>query len=490
MFDQIDCNNIWVSPESSDGNGTWEKPFDTIERALGKVEPGNSIILKEGIYKNDLTIQVSGTARAPIRILPDENASVEIHNACWFLYDTSDIIISGLIFKDSPYGAISVIGECRRNRFDSLKFINCGTPGKTSCTLYFGGSGGEFNVVENCVFQHAKVNVNGSLSTDNISIGLMVSEGDLLDDAKPLKNHVFRRNHLVNYTHGILVGSSDSTVNLYGHIVEYNTVENCDADGILVKCGDTQIRGNLIQSCRGKSISVLAGTDSVVENNRIIECGSGIDVRGAGHSVSNNCIVRCGEHAVKVCGKSNNLNREATNLFIVNNTFIDCGSISKTPGVAGVAGITIEPGTSCIIQRNLISGQGKPYELTASIHYSDEEIEYEINTPASYVVQDNAVSGQCEIMDGVSVMETGFQSPESGNFENQSGYGASGWMMRPEAFDPHIDETEECDGYVEASVLEDEEGELIIPGEIDKQDLFSRFFSESVDNEMFVNDDE
>jgi threonine dehydrogenase-like Zn-dependent dehydrogenase len=107
-----------------------ENPFGSINEALQVTKPGNTIVLKNGIYRENQTIEISGTPQKPIRIVSDDNATVIIEESCWFFYDTSDLIITDLIFKNSPFGAISVIGICKRNRFDSLQFINCGSKKK------------------------------------------------------------------------------------------------------------------------------------------------------------------------------------------------------------------------------------------------------------------------------------------------------------------------------------------------------------------------
>jgi hypothetical protein len=478
MFDKQDPKVLWVSPESVDGDGTFDSPFCEIEQALSRVQPGYTIVLKNGTYKGDLTIQVSGSASKPVRIVSDEDAKVIMENSCWFLYDVSDLIISGLFFVNSPGVAVSVIGACKRNRFESIHFINCGSAEKASCTMFFGGSGADCNVVENCTFEHTE-NYSRPATLKNASVGLMVSEGDL-ENCLPIRKHVFRRNRFVNYEYGILVGSSDATINEYGHIVEYNTIENCRLGGILVKCGDTQVRGNLVKGSVENSITVSAGTGTIIEDNRIIDCGTGVQVNGSGHSLVNNCIVRCGSQAIRVCGKSKE-KAAAINLFIENNTCIECGS----KDAAKVAGIVIEAGTTSIIHNNLIYGEGIPYRVDDSPGNTGNN-----STPkAQYVVENNIASGKCEPIKGFNLQEVVFQGYTKDNFENDSGYGASGWMLKPETFDPHMDDFVEDKDYIESSILEDEDGELVIPGDVENYDLFSRFYTGQIDMETQSEED-
>lgn len=483
MFDREDPGLLWVSSEVNDnGDGTYDKPFCAIENALKIVEPGNTIILKSGVYEEDVTVQVSGKIDKPIRITADDNAIVELTGVCWFFYDTSDLIISGFTFKNAPYGAISVIGACQRNRFDNLQFDNCGTAEKPSCTMYFGGSGAECNVVENCTFICSKDKKNTAPS--NAIIGLMVSEGDN-ENGMPIKHLIFRKNRFENYTNGILVGSNNDNVSMYGHVVEYNTVLNCSKNGILVRCGDTQVRGNLIKNCSSSAIAVSAGSSSVIEDNRIESCSNGIAINGSGHNVTNNCIVNCKNQAILVAGSNESEKVSATNLFIEKNTCIDCGIVSEKEAVSG---ILIEPGTTCIVNKNLIYGKGIPYYVSDG---SSEQIVLEKSKASQHVITDNALSGTNQSSDGFLLINVDFPNYTEGNFENNSGFGAQGWMLRPEGFDPKVDDITGDTDYLDTNFAEDEEGNISISNDIDQQEFFSQYFSDANEGEEpnFSDDD-
>jgi hypothetical protein len=469
MFDREDPNFFWVSPDSFDGDGSFDSPFPTIEEALNKVQPGQSVILKDGIYKDDITIQISGTATKPIRICGDEGALVEILNGCWFFYDTCDLIISNLTFKEAPVGAISMIGACMRNRFELINFIDCGRTEKASCTIYIGGSGAECNVIENCNFLH---NDSYSKATgENTSIGIMISEGDI-DGNEPIRHHICRRNKFTNYGYGILIGSNNATVNPYGHIVELNILDNCQSEGVLVKCGDTQIRGNLIKNSKKNSIKITAGIGNSVENNRIENCAKGIEVNGCGHTVNNNCIIQCCEQAITVCGQTGDDITAANNLFIENNTIIHCG-ISSSDNGNRIVGIKIEPGTTSIIQQNLVYGSGKPYFIEPISAGTDTIQE------SHYVVIDNIVSDSIEEMSGFKRSKFCFENPAEGNYTNESGYGAKGWVLLPEAFDPNQEDLDTGIEYEEVCTIIDDDGNLLLPEESDQKEIIQSYFTES-----------
>ncbi len=67
----------YVSPSGADdGNGTLDRPFRTLKRALYSVSPGDIILLREGVYDIDVEVNVSGREGKPIVIesYPGERA--------------------------------------------------------------------------------------------------------------------------------------------------------------------------------------------------------------------------------------------------------------------------------------------------------------------------------------------------------------------------------------------------------------------------------
>ena len=71
----------YVSPTGSDGNsGTLISPWQTLEYALGKLSPGDTLNLRGGVYyENGIKTDLKGTASAPITIrsYPGERAVID-----------------------------------------------------------------------------------------------------------------------------------------------------------------------------------------------------------------------------------------------------------------------------------------------------------------------------------------------------------------------------------------------------------------------------
>jgi hypothetical protein len=473
-FDHDDPEVIWIDPQSAPGGrGSHELPYSMIEEGLARIQPGQSMVLRAGIYSGDCNIQTSGSARRPIRIAADENAKVVVKEACWYFYDTSDLIVSGITFADAPHGAISVVGACSRNRFEHLRFINCGTKKETACTLYLGGAGGECNVVAHCSFEHAPHPEGEKVTTANASVGLMIAQGNADRDAL-IVNNLIRRNRFVNYGYGILAGGEEVLSLRCGHIIEYNTFQNCMHEALVIRSGDTQVRGNKIEQCGGCAIAVKSELECIIENNRIADAGCGIHISGEGHTVAGNCMIRCGSGAVHVGVQEEECGGPVKNCFIENNTFIDC-TTSFPDTDEKVAGVVIDAGSTGLMQRNLMYGTGKPYVIMHAQNILSEESDEAAAT--RFIIKDNGAAGGCSLTRGVGNVTVIFTDGDAGNYENGSGFGADGWVLTPQGFDPDADTAEEAQDYREASVLEDENGTIIIPGEENDEGVFERFFN-------------
>jgi hypothetical protein len=446
LFDRFDPSILWVSPASSDhGTGTYDEPFSCIDQALALAKPGTTIVLKSGKYSRNVTMQVSGTLRQPIRIYGEEGA--EVTNACWFLYDVSNMVISQIGFRNAPQNALSVIGACSHNRFSELTFVDCGAGEKSSCTLFFGGSGGTCNVVEQCRFEQRP----GGES----SIAVMAAEGDN-DRGQAIMNLVFRKNTFVNYTTGIVVGVGDAPAGQYGHLIEYNTFAGCAGDALIIKCGDTQIRGNLVKQCAATAIAVRAGSNSVIEANRIVDSKSGISLCGPDHSIGQNCLIRCSDQGILATG--NGQGNPATGLFIENNTFVKCGTPDLT------AAVIIEKGASGILRMNLFNGFT---DLAGPV--------------AQFLVSDNVSTGQAG--QGIEQRAVVFKDPGKDDFSNDSGYGASGWMVTDKVFDPHADDIDPENDYCAVDIEDDTQEDQPVAEEAGFESFMGQFYLKGMDGE-------
>lgn len=482
MFSHDNPDILWVSPSyNGPGKGTYEAPYAEVNDALKKVQPGNTIVLKAGEYSKSVNIQDSGTITEPIRIIADKDAQARVVClATWFLYDVSDLILSGLSFKNIPQQAISVIGNCERNNFNGLRFINCGLDKKASCTFYFGGSGSKCNVIENCFFEIESKQKSDEKRAE-LPIALMISEGDIDDKTRLNTNHVFRGNIFTNYGCAVVIGTNDSSSLNYSHIFENNLVKNCFKDGIRVKCGDTVIRSNLFQRCRGKGISIDHGKTDLIHDNRIERCGTGIHIDGYDCTVKNNCIAKSSYQAIAITARSGK-NKDLLGTTIVeNNSCINSGTNSSSRVYED---ILIDTNSDCIIQRNIFSSKGTPYIIKSDIGKLKQK-----NTV--HIVNNITGSGSPSVK-GCKKKQFSFKDQKSGNYSTTVPFGAKGWMASGINILPDkdtISQKPELKKYLASDKNTSQVDGLI--NEIDEKELYVRslFLDAEADN-IIENGDE
>ncbi len=70
---------LFVSPEGNDNNpGTQENPFQSISRAAEQVNPGDTVVIMPGIYRETVRPRISGAAENPITFKAAKKNSVTI----------------------------------------------------------------------------------------------------------------------------------------------------------------------------------------------------------------------------------------------------------------------------------------------------------------------------------------------------------------------------------------------------------------------------
>jgi hypothetical protein len=481
VYSREDPSIIWIAPDGSGkGRGSYDDPYTDATYGIGKAEPGSTVVFKAGRYFGDVTVQSGGSLQLPLSITVERAGDTVFDCGSWYLYDSSDLILSGFVFANTINSSLSVIGACERNCFRYLRFDGYAVLKDAGCNIFFGGSGSRCNVVEDCEFD-AGPDVRHSVKKP-VSIGILVSEGDTEDTDMLNRDYLFRRNIFSGYDCGILLGSRGIDGKQCGHIVEGNVFTGCAADGVRVKCGDVILRGNVFSACANSAVSVLMGYGSFVTDNRIEDCATGIRVLGAGHTIRNNCILRSSHQSVHVSLPEDEGIAPASNIIIENNTCVH----GISPDV-GPIGVRIDTGTSCVIRGNIFSGRGMSWEVFGTGDASKTSI----------YSGDNISAGACAPAQGCVAGAAGFINEKAGNYENASWHGAHGWMARGTEMENAADESERYASAVSAAT--DNGG--MEPGQEssgDEEPILDRsYFFEQDDNEeddgsagYFFNEDE
>jgi hypothetical protein len=66
---------------SDDGDGSRERPWKTVSRAATKVAPGDTVVIRDGTYREQVVFKTSGTEQAPIRFEAAQGARVVLTGA-------------------------------------------------------------------------------------------------------------------------------------------------------------------------------------------------------------------------------------------------------------------------------------------------------------------------------------------------------------------------------------------------------------------------
>lgn len=282
MFDSASSSNIWVAQtNNAKEDGSKEAPFSSIKSAVEAAMPGSTVVISQGEYDESVSInERAGEETSPITIMADPAAESVILKGEWYLYEVSDFIITGLTFVDTENTALSLVGASKRNIFKECLFINCGE--SAECTLFLGGSNGEFNVIENCQFTR-----NG----EGENRAILVAQSKDEEDASSVisTNTIVRFCTFENYTTALLLGSGDEITDSGNHLVKENLFHSC-GEGIRIKAVATDIRENIFKDCK-ISINQVGGQECEIVDNRIESSETGIRLTCSDTTVSDNCCI-------------------------------------------------------------------------------------------------------------------------------------------------------------------------------------------------------
>lgn len=438
--------DIFVSSNyNGDCNGSEEAPFNTVTKALELAGPGSRIILKEGLYSESLSIQTSGTISEPIKIEAKKGENVEITSP-WFIYDSSDIIISSIKFKDISSQALSIIGTCERNSFNNLSFENCGTDSKTPCTLFIGGSGSNCNVIEKCSFLNE--------STSKV-IGIIISEGNSDEEAKPNCNIIIRENSFKGFDTALIVGTrEEEEINgLYGHIIEGNIITDCINEGIRLRGGDISIKDNIIKKCGKFGITIKSGTEQTISFNRFDECKTAISIESDDILIRQNIFINSESNTIEI----NRVKSSSRGSVAINhNTFVQP---SESKGVC----IFLSETRPLIARKNLL--------FNSSNIINEEMINKTSFLEKNYCDIESSDNNLCPFLQ--------FEGSDliNDNYSTETGFGAAGWQVEGE-------DIPRSEKIVVKSPLEGENVVDELINEVDSKELYSRsFFINQEDNE-------
>lgn len=285
----------YVSVNGNDINdGSFSKPWRTIQKAADSVQPGDVVRIMAGTYKENVVLKTSGTVDAFIIFESYENDEVVIDGTGIALYDArkalfdtngkSFIIIDGLRIVNADYFGIGDMAGETVNGHD-IVVRNCYTlnTGSSGIAFFFGAN---ITISDNTVERSNLRSTQEAISLHGIQ-GFTINGNEVFDglmEGIDAKGGSSNGKIFDNHVHDLLAGEWDmngiylDAYDRHEHDIEVfdNIVENC-GNGIIVGAeagGHAEfinIHDNTIRHCRaGFNISGWGSTSDVHNINDII----------------------------------------------------------------------------------------------------------------------------------------------------------------------------------------------------------------------------
>lgn len=268
---------------------------DQLKAAVTTVQPGDTIVVRNGSFDTDgsVTIKKNGTADKRIVIMAESLLGTEFINESYFDFrKCSYITLSGFIFSSTDVTAVKLQASnhiritnniFRIKETESTKWVYIGGIWDDAYT-YSHDNRIDHNIFENKTQPGNFLTIDGSSEPT-----YQVSQRDTIDH-----NH-FRNNNprAVNEKESIRIGWSEISMSSGFTVVENNLFEDCNGDPeiISVKTCDNIIRNNTFRGSRG-TLSLRHGNRTSVYGNFFfgdgVEGTGGIRLYGDDHKIYNN----------------------------------------------------------------------------------------------------------------------------------------------------------------------------------------------------------
>jgi hypothetical protein len=306
----------YVAPEGDNVNrGTLEAPFQTIQRCLDVVEPGDTCLIREGTYYESLVLRTGGT----------EGERITIQN-----YNGETVTINSGTAR-----TLRTDGRRDSYTFDGLRFITTGSGGNgDEGSLSFGNGVWDGNstktggnngfILRNCYVEGAVSFYGHGNMVENCELnGKRRWDNGIWDRSGVSYDNVYRNNRVHGYTRrGIW--TMEHTENI---LIENNTIYDVgqmgiDCDGAGSPVYDCRVIGNTIYDIGpewGVGIFFENSFSSVAAQNKIYDCDwGGINFKNYGTGFAD------AEYRDK------NLNTIVKNNVIYNTTYVGIGAESAS----------------------------------------------------------------------------------------------------------------------------------------------------------------
>ena len=266
---------------------------DMIQTYLDKLQKGDTLLIKDGIYKDvKLTVKNSGDLKNLITIRA-ENKNVIFKGNSVIELSGNFLYISGIIFDElskNNSNTINIIGS--NNRVSNCSFLNYTFPQDHIINIK-----GQYHRVDHCLFKN--ITKKG--------LCIFIYRPDVIENYILIDNNKFcdriNTDNAPNELEIIRIGTSDQSLSSAKCMVINNTFDNCNGELeiISVKSCNNIVYGNTITNSYG-TITLRHGNNNIVCKNSIdgknkVDSG-GIRIVGENHIINNNLLINLNSESV------------------------------------------------------------------------------------------------------------------------------------------------------------------------------------------------
>ena len=314
-------NEIYVNGSySGSSDGSADKPYKTIQKALDVAEDGDIIYIFGGFYQEDLIIN----KRVRIVGSIDEVDTVidSRFDKRYLIEVTADhVTIEGLTVSDSDDSTTSPIGALICLKSNSNQIINNNIVNTSSYGIYI-DSNSKNNLISRNYINNTNVGVYVSSSTTNDIANNEINKcsdyGIYLENS-PENNRIY--GNLLNFTKSGITAKYSDSVNITS-----NTISNSSYSSISIyNCNNFFIIGNSIKNSESTGIYLKSSAGGMIKDNFVYK-----NIRGIFLDANNNQIKNNTFSSNSGTGIYTNYNTNSNIIYL--NRFIDNGVSAKDLG--------------------------------------------------------------------------------------------------------------------------------------------------------------
>lgn len=402
-----------------------------LPQQLAKASPGDTIVIKEGIYKDILlNLEGHGSEGSPIVIKAEKPGCVFIEGESNLRLGGEYVEVSGLCFRNghSPKGAVIEF----RNGDKAANHCRI-----TECIIYYFNPASR-STSGNWVLIYGRHNrfdhnsIVGKLNSD-VTLAVILSEEKDRENFHRIDHNYFGVRPILGSNGGetIRVGTSHHAFFSSNTIIENNMFHRCDGEVevVSIKSSDNIVRNNIFLESAGV-LALRHGNRNLVEGNAFIGNGKphtgGVRVVNEGHIIKDNTFYALrGDRFFAALALMNavpnslpNRYHHVKDVLVENNRFIDCDNILFCVGRDNER--TLPPSNILLKDNQFINKNKKEvyhaFDDISGFRFENNRTNYATVTKLPGFTNDVALSDQLDI------------TP----YTDKSNYGASWYIVEEE----------------------------------------------------------